>query len=531
LTYTFEDFSLDADRRELRRGTDLITVEPQVFDLLEYLVRNRERLVSKDDLFVGVWGGRIVSDSTLSSQITAARQAIGDSGEQQRLIRTVPRKGFRFVGAVRTQTQHCQDRNETESGGHEENGAPYLESATLILPGKPSIAVLPFTNLSGDPDQEYFADGITEDIITALSQFRWFFVIARGSSFTYKGRTIDPKQVGRELGVRYVLEGSIRKVAQRVRISGELIDASTGVNLWADRFDAPNENIFDLQDQITARVIGEIGPKLEQVEIERVNRKPTRNLDAYDYYLRGMGSLYRWTADGISEALDLFRKAIEVDPQFALGYGMAAYCYVQRQSYGLFTDFAQEIAYAEQLARRAAELGKDDATALSRAAHAIAAVVGDVENGAAWIDRALILNPNLCVGWYVSGWIRIFLGQPAEAIDHLTRAMRLSPCDPLIFRVHSAIAYAHFFANRYDEASTRAEKAIGVSPNYLTGVRVAAASYALTGRLDAAQKLMMHMGKLMPALRISNLKFQFPLRRPKDFTTWADALRKAGLPE
>jgi tetratricopeptide (TPR) repeat protein len=243
-----------------------------------------------------------------------------------------------------------------------------------------------------------------------------------------------------------------------------------------------------------------------------------------------MGSVYQWTASGINEALRLFHKAIRIDPEFASAHGMAARCYAWRKANGCMAE-VQDIDECARLARRAAELGKDDAVALYLAGHAIARVVGDLDAGAALIDRALALNPNLSVGWYVSGWVRIFLGQPDVAIEHLTRAIRLSPLDPLIFRVHAAIAHAHFFAGRYDDASASAEKAVHARPNYLTAVRGAAASYALAGRLDQAQNLVMRMRELNPALCISNLKDLFPLRRPEDFTKWVDGLRKAGLPE
>jgi TolB-like protein len=532
MIYRFEDYCLDADRRELRRGTDLILVEPQVFDVLEYLVRNRERVVTKDDLIAGVWDGRIISDSTLSSRITVARQAISDSGEQQRLIRTIPRKGFRFIGAVLQSPEKPEESLEKSSRFTEhEDFARAKSNTALSLPDKPSIAVLPFVNMSGDPEQEYFVDGMTDDITTALSQFRWLFVIARSSSFTYKGLGVDIKRVGREMGVRYVLEGSVRKAANRVRITAQLIDTATGAHLWANHFDGGLEDIFDLQDHVTASVVGALGPKLEQAEIERAKHKPTKSLDAYDYYLRGMGSVYQWTRDGISEALRLFNKAIQIDPEFAVAYGMAAYCYVQRKSYGWFTDRQQEIAESARLARRAIELGKDDAVALSKAAHAIFYLEADVESAVAFIDQALQLNPNLAAAWYVSGWVRICLGEPDIAIEHLTRAMRLSPFDPLIFREHAAIAYAHFFAGRYDEGTAWAEKAMRERPNYLTAIRGAAASHALAGRVDKAQKLIAHMREFDPALRISNLSDLLPFRRAEDFAKWSKALQIAGLPE
>ena len=273
MRYLFEEYAFDTDRRELHRGADVVSVAPQVFDLLDYLIRNRERVVSKDDLINAIWNGRSVSDAALTTRLNVARSTIGDSGEEQRFIKTLPRKGFRFVGPVR-EARRPASVAITDALAQRPKPA-------LPLPEKPSIAVLPFTNLSSDPEQDYFADGIAEDIITALSRFKALFVIARNSSFTYKGRAVDIKQVGRELGVRYVLEGSVRKAASRVRITGQLVDTATGGHLWADRFDGGIGDIFDLQDQVTESVVGAIAPAVEKAEIERAKRKPTESLDAY----------------------------------------------------------------------------------------------------------------------------------------------------------------------------------------------------------------------------------------------------------
>jgi adenylate cyclase len=303
------------------------------------------------------------------------------------------------------------------------DGGPAMARPALALPDKPSIAVLPFENMSGDPEQEYFADGIVEEIITALSRMRWLFVIARNSSFTYKGRAVDVKQVGRELGVRYVLEGSVRKASNRVRIAGQLIDALSGAHLWADRFEGGLEDIFDLQDRVTANVVGTIGVKVEQAEIERAKRKPTENLDAYDYFLRGMAYAYRWTHEGSNEALSLFRRAIERDADFTPAYGLAAGCYVWRKANGWMEDPAQEIAEAIHPARRAAELGRDDAVALCWSGIAIAYLGGDLEEGGALIERSLALNPNLAVAWNLSSWVKVWLGDPETAIERVARSM------------------------------------------------------------------------------------------------------------
>ena len=295
MQFVFGDCVLDPDRRELTRGSEAIAVGPQVFDLLLYLVQNRERVVSKDDLLDAVWGGRIVSKSTLTSHINAVAQ-----GDRRQRRGTAPDPNDRPQGIpVRRRRQGSAASDGSASPKAEPAESRCRSSAqALALPDKPSIAVLPFLNLSGDPEQEYFADGVVEDIITALSRIRWLFVIARNSSFTYKGRAVDVKQVGRELGVRYVLEGSVRKAANRVRITGQLIDATTGAHLWAERFEGTLDDIFELQDQVTASVVGAIAPQLERAEIERAKRKPTESLDAYDYYLRGMANLHQGTQGG-----------------------------------------------------------------------------------------------------------------------------------------------------------------------------------------------------------------------------------------
>jgi TolB-like protein len=409
--------------------------------------------------------------------------------------------------------------------------APSSHSAMRPLPDKPSIAALPFQNMSGDPEQEYFADGIVEEIITALSRFRQLFVIARNSSFTYKDRAVDVKQVGRELGVRYVLEGSVRKAANRVRITAQLIDGLTGAHLWADRFEGPLEDIFELQDRVAEKVVGAIAPRLEEAEIERAKRKPTDRLDAYDHFLRGIASTHRLTLDANRDALKLFYKTIELDQEFASAWGMAAWCYAWRKANGWMTDRAQETAEAERLARRAVDLGKDDAVALGRAGQALAYVVGDLENGQAFIARALDLNPNLAVTWLFSAWVQVYIGKPDTAIEHAACAMRLSPFDPMRGLMQSATAFGHFFAGRYDEAASWARDALREQPNFFGTLRVAAASNALAGRLEEAATAMRRLREADPLHRISNLKDRIPLRLLEDRARLEDGLRKAGLPE
>ena len=292
--------------------------------------------------------------------------------------------------------------------------------------------MLPFTNLSSDPEQDYFADGMVEEIITALSRFKALFVIARNSSFTYKGRAVDVKQVGRELGVRYVLEGSVRKAANRVRITGQLVDTATGAHLWAERFDGGLGDIFDLQDQVTESVVGAIAPAVERAEIERAKRKPTDSLDAYALYLRGLAKFYQFgNRQANDEALRLFNSAIELDPDFASAYARAALCYVWAKANGWTSDTANEIAEVTRLAQRAVELGKDDAIALAASGWAVAFVVRDLGVGAALIDRALFLNSNLAEAWSYGGSAKNLLREPGRRRSSASaRAMRLNPLDP-----------------------------------------------------------------------------------------------------
>jgi TolB-like protein/class 3 adenylate cyclase/tetratricopeptide (TPR) repeat protein len=401
----------------------------------------------------------------------------------------------------------------------------------LVVADKPSIAVLPFQNLSEDPTQEYFADGMVDDIITALSRMTWLFVISRNSSFAYKGKAIDVNQISRELGVRYVLEGTVRKSTSGVRITGQLIDANTGGHLWAGRFEGNLKDVFGLQDQITESVVGQIAPKLERAEIERAKRKPTERLDAYDHFLRGMANFHQQTNETNSEALRLFNRAIELDPDFALPYGLGGICYSRRKARGWATNRAEELVEAERLARRAVELGRDDAVALYTAGFTIAHVVGDLDAGANLIDAALAIDPSSAAGWYYGGWVKIMQGEPEQAIAYEARSMRLSPMDPLHGLMRAATGFAHLSAGRYDEAVSWAQKACLEQPTFTVAWRLLASSSALSGRLDQARRAMAHVLELDPGFEMSTLSHYVTLRRPEDFARYAEGLRLAGLPE
>ena len=518
-TYAFGQFRLDAKAEILFRGGDPVVLGRRAVALLRVLVERPEVPVSKEELMETAWPGRAVEESNLSVQIAALRRALSEEPGGEAWIKTLPRRGYRFVGPAVA----------TIPGGVHLYESP--AHPALPLPDKPSIAVLSFQNMSGDPEQEYFADGVVEEIITALSRFRQLFVIARNSSFAYKGRQVDVKQIGRELGVRYVLEGSIRRAETRVRITGQLIDVATGANLWADRFDGPIKDIFDLQDRVTTSVVASIAPKLEQAEIERANRKPTESLDAYDYYLRGMAKIYRWTNESVNDALRLFSKAIDLDTEFASAYGAAAWCYYWRMVNGWRTDHTIDVADVVRLSRGAAEYGKDDAVALSLGGIALGRVARDLETGVAMIDRALVLNPNLASAWNGSGFLRTFLGNYELAIEHLEHAMRLSPLDRMLFHMKAVTALAHFLADRNEAALPLAEQACREQPNLVSALRLAAASNAFAGRMGQAREFIARALELDPNQRISNLKDRIGPFKSQDFAKYVNGLRMAGLPE
>lgn len=526
--YLFDGHALDTERRELRRGASLVAVGPQVFDLLAYLVQNAERVVTKDNLLDSVWGGRVVSESTLASHINLARKAIGDRGADQRLIRTIARKGYRFVGHVATEGKPTSTGVPERSAaiGH----ADTHEAQAPTPLEKPSIAVLPFVNLSNDSEQEYFADGIVEDIITELSRTPRLFVIARNSSFIYKGQRIDAKIVGRQLGVGYLLEGSVRKEGARVRITAQLIDTTTGAHLWAECFEGTFDSVFDVQDQVSEAVVGALSPRLELAEIERAKRKPTENLDAYDCYLRGMACTYQRNRNATTDALGFFSRAIDLDEEFASAYGMAAWCYVWRQYNGWAIDRTQEAGEGARLARRAVELGKNDAIALSRGGYALSFLAGEFEGGRVFVDRALQLNPNLATTWVLSGLLRNYLGDTDLAIDHLARAMRLSPLDPNLYHMQAGTGLSHLLAGRFDEACDWAERALRAEPGSSPASAVAAAGHALAGRKEEAQRAMAQLRLVTPGLRVSTFT-SARFRRPEHLALWKDGLLRAGLPE
>jgi len=413
------------------------------------------------------------------------------------------------------------------------SGAPSTESRrpALVLPDKPSIAVLPFQNMSGDPDQEYFADGIVEELITALSRVKWLFVIARNSSFTYKGKSVHVKQVGRELGVRYVLEGSVRRAGSSVRITGQLIDAASGNHIWADRFDGALSDIFELQDRVTANVVGALEPKLRFAEIERALRKPTGSLDAYDLYLQALPHFHALTAAGSDEALTLLRRAVKLDPTYGLAAATAARCYAYRMAQGWATDAKKEAEEAICLARAALDADSDDAEILHMAGFTLAYVGGDNRTGALLIDRSLSINANSAQAWNASGHIQGWLRQSEAAIEHIERAIRLSPFDPLLSTFYGGLAMAHFQAKRYATAAEWAEKAVMIGPKFLPAYRWLVASLVRLDRLDDARAVARRLMAADSEGTLAALQRRLPSFSVDLLSDYLDALRTAGLPE
>jgi adenylate cyclase len=398
----------------------------------------------------------------------------------------------------------------------------------LALPDKPSIAVLPFQNMSGDPEQEYFADGMAEDIITALSRFRSLFVIARNSSFTYKGKAVDIKQAGRELGVRYVLEGSVRKAGGRVRITGQLIEAATNRHLWADKFDGALEDVFGLQDQVTSSVVGLIAPKVELAEIERARQKPTDSLDSYDLYLRGMALMnMRGSA---TRAREFFVKAFETDPEFGAAYAMAAWTLLMQQSVRGVPLTAEKHAEAIRLANRGARVGSEDAFSLSKCGHVLAYLGHEYDRGSSMVEQAVALNPNLAMAWHSRGWVSLLCGDGERALESFDRMIRLSPLDPLRLGAWNGSAFALFCLGRYEDGCAVALNAVQIARDAHTlGAYIVNAIKA--GRTGEAGQAAAQLLELHPEFRATHAAEAFPIRIPEIRDRIIAALREAGVPE
>lgn len=522
MQFLFDDHTLDTDRRELRRGSEPIAVEPQVFDLLVYLVQNRDHVVSKDDLIASVWGGRIVSESTLTSRINAARKAVRDSGELQKLIRTIPRKGLRFVGTVRT---------------HQNGAAPVTDlpldeihepsRAALSLPDRPAIAVLPFTNMSGDPEQEYFSDGISEDIITALSKLRWFFVIARNSSFTYKGKVVHMKQIADELGVGYVVEGSVRKAGDRVRITVQLNDVATGSHIWAERYDRGLADVFAVQDEITEAIVAAIEPQLYAAENFHAQRKPPDSLDAWDLVMRALSHYWRVTRQDNLVAQALLEKAIAIDPNYGQALGVLATSHTFSAHMG-WADMAVSAPSAERSALAAILVDSEDPWAH----HALGCAylfMRRFDDSLAEFELALRLNPNFSMAQGYYGLALSYCGRWEEGVVAARRALRLSPRDPFSAVYCGIAAYAHFIGRDYDEAMRLSHQAIRQRGDFVGAHRVMTAAAGMAGRDDAAKAALQQLRRVQPNISLAWIAHQMPIKLDTNREQYLDGFRRAGL--
>jgi adenylate cyclase len=526
LLYLFEDYALDTERRELRRGDVPVAIEPKVFDLLAFVIENRQRVVSRDDLITHVWDGRIVSESALARCIYGARSAIGDDGEAQRLIKTLPRKGLRFVGAVREEPQ--------PSGGAGTSIGAAQPPPVLALPDRPSIAVLAFTNMSGDPGQEYFSDGITEDIITGLSRFSELFVIARNSSFQYKGKSADIRQVGRELGVRYVLEGSIRRGGDRVRISAQLIDAVTGAHRWAERYDRELKDIFAVQDEVSRAIVAILVAHVKKAEAERTLLKPPATWQAYDFFMRA-SDIYssRWgSLSGVAdlyEARRLLERSISLDPNYARAYALLSQTRLIAWVYRLDEDYLSPTALerAHGLAWTAVQLDPNLPVAHAQLGH-ILTFEGQHEQSIAEFEKAMALNPNF-TDWRF-GTTLVRAGEHARAIQVVETHMRYDPF--YTPSAPSALGIARYFLKEYSEALPPLREFASRASNVSQGHIWLAATLAQLGRLDEARAEAAEVLRIDPKYTIDGTQRRMALyKRPEDAEHLFDGLRKAGLPE
>jgi TolB-like protein/Flp pilus assembly protein TadD len=514
LRYIFEDYSLDTDRRELRRGAGLVQLEPKVFDLLAYVVRSRERVVSKDDLIASIWDGRIVSESTLTSCINGARCAIGDSGDGQRLIKTLPRKGIRFVGTVREE-QFTTD-------------VP-LERTTVDLSGKPSVAVLPFQTVAGDAELEGFADGLTEDVITALSRVKALWVIARNTMFTYKGRSNDVRTVGEDLGVRYVLEGSVRKADGRLRMTAQLVEAESGHHIWAEKIDRAGGSLFELQDDLTQSIVASVQVQLIVSEGKSVARMAEMASGIGDLVARARERLYHPTANGFDELVSLAQKALALDPDNGEGCQLLA-TGIWHQAYRGSIPWDRAAADRVMLlALRAIVAGHADeyahwtlALAHLMASQHLRAIVS--------LRSALDINPSFSLGYGTVGTVLAWAGESDESIANNELALKINPRDPLNSHRYFGLALAHYLASRYRESLENASRVIEAHPDWWLGVMVYVASLAQSGRVEEAAVACAELRRAKQDATVASLN-GLPFAKESDRIHVAEGLRKAGLPE
>jgi TolB-like protein len=517
MIYEFGAYKADPERLELLSAGEPVSVQPQVFALLVFLIENRDRVVTKDDVIESVWDGRAVSDSTLNARINALRRAVGDDGQKQAVVRTFPRRGFRFVAEV---------FEDIKAGNPDEGTVGTSKTASSSIE-RPSIAVLPFENLSGDPQQDYFSDGITEDIITALSHVRQLFVVARNSTFQYKGTSPDIRQVANDLGVRYILEGSVQKSSDDIRISARLVDGESGNHIWADRYDRKFEDIFKIQDEITTTVVGAIQPELDHIEQMRSRNKSSSNLDAWDLYQRGMWHSWRDGEEDLASARLYFQRAIERDPEFCLAYAFLA-CVIWRSVVFRFLPLN-----ALDEARLAAEQALTIDNTNAYAHWALGVVLLQLREHSLAIElfeHAVQLNPSFAHAHQWLGWAMVYDGQPEEGFQKEQEARRLSPNDPTDWGKILIQAQAKMNLKEFAEAEKLALKAKRQANNLpVNCVLLASAGY--TGSTTNLEQILQDVYAIDPQFTARSITEVFPFKHQDDIDIWIDGLRKAGLPD
>ena len=521
LRYLFEEYAFDTDLRELHRGADMISIAPQVFDLLDYLIRNRARVVSKDDLINAIWNGRSVSDAALTTRLNVARSAIGDSGEQQRLIKTLPRKGFRFVGPV------LEGPKPVEATSAENTVRP--REQVLALPDKPSIAVLPFQNLGEEPEQEYFADGMTEDIATLLARTRDFLVIATGSTLAYKAKSVDIDNVGRQLGVRYILQGTVRKAGTKIRVTAQLVEARTAIRVWADHFDRELTDLFAVQDDITSGIVGALHPQLLSAEAQSYRRQPPSSLDAWGLSVRGMMALTSLTRQNLDTAVDLAGRSIAIAPDFGLAYGLRAFALGYRAYAQWGQDWYEDAKQASADISQALGLQDDDPTAfflVGGASHFMARHRASV----GLLERAIELNPNLAMAHGLLAISYASVGRPIDGLAHIERALRLSPRDPMTYLFFAGQALCRFVSDDFLGAIASAERGISINPSSSDNHLYMAAALAELDQTERAKEQIRRGLRFMPRLNLLVIGRAVEGGN-SGWARYHDALRKAGLPE
>jgi TolB-like protein/DNA-binding response OmpR family regulator len=499
--FLFADHRLDISRRELRRGDELIAVEPQVFDLLVYLVQNRDRVVSKDDLIASIWGGRIVSESTLTSRINAARKALGDNGKEQRLIRTAARKGLRFVGDVR------EERDLIAAGAPGRADGRAIETFPQLIADRPSIAVLPFTNLSDDSALELIVNGLAEDVIALLARVPGFFVIARASSFLYAQRSAEIRQIGAELGVRYVVTGSARSSPGRVRIMVELVEAESGNQLWTGRYDVERGDTLDLQDEIARRIIVELEPALTKAELLIIRRRRTENVDAWSHYRHGAGAIavHGWNEESVSEALRQLQQAIAIDPNFALALALLALLNAFGANLSLVEDIAAARNNAQRNAEHAVVIDPNASDVLGFAGCALADI-GELDRGYELLLRAVELDPSNAQAHVALGATLARRGRFEDGIKSMQHGMRSSPKDFRLTFWSMILADGLVRAGRLDDALAMASTA-SRRDGRLYGARVVSAwALARLGRPDEARGALAEARRIRPRLSVDEIQ-------------------------